>query len=104
MPQCIYNSSNHSFSYFNRSDLTGTFHFCTFFNVSAFTHQYHTYIIFFKVQCDSSYTVFKLYKFTIANITQSVHPGNTITYLQYRTYFFKVCCSIEVAQLLAQYR
>src|ERR1051325_7746656 len=72
--------------------------------MTCLSHQYHTYIIFFKVQCDCTNSIFKFNKFTITNIAQSIYAGNTITNLQYCTDLFKIISSIKVAQLLAQYR
>src|SRR5690606_16098755 len=99
----IHHAAYHAFAYFNRSDLAGTAHFGTFLNVATLTHEYHTHVVFFQVQCNSAHTILKFHQLTIAHITQSIYTGNTIAHLQYRAHLFQVGACIETAQLLTQY-
>ena len=104
LSECIHYAANHAFTNIDRSDLTGTFYFGTFFDVSALSHQYHTHIVFFQVQGDGAHTVLELDQFTIANVAETVHAGDTVTHLQYGSYFFEVRRGVEIAQLLAENR
>src|SRR4030095_9547406 len=70
----------------------------------GFSHQHHTHVVFFKVQCNSTNPTFEFNQFAVTNITQAIHAGNAIAYLQYCSYFFQIGRSTKVAQLLTQYR
>ncbi len=100
----IHHPADHAFAHVDGGDLTGTFYFGTFLDVSTLSHQYHTHVVFFQVQRDGTYAVFELDQFTVANVTETVHTGDAVTYLQHGSYFFQIGRGIEVAQLLAENR
>src|SRR5690606_34615996 len=85
----IHYTTQHAFAYRNRSDFIGTTDGIAFSDCIGWTQCYHTYVIFFEVQNDPFQAVFKLDKLSGLNFGQSVDTGNTITHLQYGTYFFK---------------
>src|SRR5690606_32154059 len=81
--QGVYHAANHSFTYANRCDLSGPANFSAFFDIAAVTHEYHTHVIFFKVERDCANAVLKLYQFTVTHIAQSIHASDTVAHLQY---------------------
>ena len=98
--EAIVHAGCHIYNYFNRSNLSGSFYFGSFFDIAAFTHHYHTHIIFFQVKRNGFYTTFELNKFTTSYAVQTIHTGNTIAHLQYGSHFFQVGQCIKIAQLL----
>src|SRR5690606_41109147 len=97
----LYHAAYHTFAHFDRGDLPGTAHLRTFFNGSDFTHQYHTHVVFFQLQGDGFHTILhKFSQLTLANTVQAINAGDTVTHLQYGTYFLQVGRGIAVGQLL----
>ena len=102
--QSIDYTSNQTHTGFDRRDHSSSFYFRTFFDASTFTHQYHTHVIFFQVQGNGFYTIFKFNKLTGLYIVQSVYTSNTVTYLKNGAHFFQLSRGVEIGQLLTEYR
>ena len=103
MAQRVDDTADQAFAYFDGSDIPCPLHLGSFLNVAALTHQYHTHIILFKVQCDGIHPILELNQFSRLHIVEAVDAGDTVTYLQYTAYFLQFGGSVEIMQLLAQY-
>src|SRR5690606_33384720 len=74
------NTSDHTITYLNRSDVTGTANCISFVNTFGVTHQYGTHVIFFKVKHHALQAVFKFKVFPCLCFSQSINTGHAITY------------------------
>src|SRR5690606_19278410 len=53
LSQCIYNTTQHAFTDFNRCNAVGTLYAITFFDFVRWAQKNHTYVVFFQVQYDT---------------------------------------------------